>query len=229
VAVGIFYHLETNNVADVSVFMVKHSTNNLLFSLKRILPLLAICLLSSLAMATSSSNLSLLQFRLVVDIRTDDSEPMTLGVLDYSQHPPRPEVLNVQRTVLLDQTAVKSAVAAWPSMGQPQIFIRLTDDGAKQLAEATRANIGKGLAIFIDGKLHSAPRITSEINGGEVVITGFSKQGAQDFAARLNGSPAGAARPGDNMVFFAIAVLVVIALAVATWFGIRRRGASNTA
>ena len=227
----------------VGVYTLKHSTAAMFKFMKRFIPFLAVCLLPVGAMSDPAAqnprysaavvitggpavtivlNPPALQFRLVMDEATADSEPMTnlgAGLNPLKQ----PEVLNIQKTVLLDQTSVKRATALWHNQVPPQIDIQLTDDGAKRLAAVTRENIGKRLAIIIDGKLCLAPRIASEISGGQVVISGvFTKQQALNFAARLNGSPVGEGRAGNKNVFGAIGVLIVVALGSATWFAIRR-------
>jgi preprotein translocase subunit SecD len=55
-----------------------------------------------------------------------------------------------------------------------------------QFGEVTRANVGRSLAIVLDGKVISAPRIREPILGGSGVITGnFTTQQAQDLALLL--------------------------------------------
>ena len=56
---------------------MKHLTTTLFEFVKRMLPLVAVCLLSTVAMAGASSNPVSLQFRLVEDNPTADTEPMT--------------------------------------------------------------------------------------------------------------------------------------------------------
>lgn len=69
---------------------------------------------------------------------------------------------------------------------KPQIGIVFTDDGAKMFADITKNNIGKSLAILLDGSVISAPTIQSEILGGQAQITGtFSIQEANDLARGL--------------------------------------------
>ena len=78
--------------------------------MKNILLLMGIALLSLVAAIHAAAALPMIQFRLVVDNPTADSEPMTnvgAGLNPLKQ----PEVLNVEKTMLLDQTAVKSATA----------------------------------------------------------------------------------------------------------------------
>ena len=52
---------------------------------------------------------------------------------------------------------VKSAMVVRGNMGEPQIDFTLNDNGAKRFAEVTRNNIGRQLAIVLDGQLYSAP------------------------------------------------------------------------
>ena len=68
---------------------------------------------------------------------------------------------------------VKNARVDFAQMtGLPQIAFTLTDDGARLFAEVTRDNVGRQLAIILDGELKSAPVIRSEIPTGSGVIEG---------------------------------------------------------
>lgn len=49
----------------------------------------------------------------------------------------------------------------------------LTDEGAHAFANITKNNIGKPLAVVLDGKIISAPRINSQIKGGNFQIAGY--------------------------------------------------------
>ena len=51
--------------------------------------------------------------------------------------------------------------------GKPQINFRFDNVGAKKFAEATSKNIGKQLAIILDGKIISAPVIREPILAGQ--------------------------------------------------------------
>lgn len=69
---------------------------------------------------------------------------------------------------------------------KPQIGIVFNDEGAKLFADITKANIGKNLAILLDGQVISAPTIQSEIIGGQAQISGtFSIQEANQLARSL--------------------------------------------
>ena len=67
------------------------------------------------------------------------------------------------------------------------IGITFNEVGSALFAKITKENIGKPLAIFLDGAPISAPIIQSEITGGEAVINGrFSVKEARELARNLN-------------------------------------------
>lgn len=71
--------------------------------------------------------------------------------------------------------------------GRPQVSLELNDEGAKLFASITKKNIGKKVAIFLDGFAISVPVVQSEITNGNAVITGgFNPQEAKLLATRLN-------------------------------------------
>lgn len=55
---------------------------------------------------------------------------------------------------------------------QPQIMLRFDSKGTELFADVTKNNVGRQLAIVLDGELYSAPRINEPINGGSAVISG---------------------------------------------------------
>jgi preprotein translocase subunit SecD len=70
--------------------------------------------------------------------------------------------------------------------GGQQIAFRLDRRGARTFARVTEANIGKQLAIVLDGVVKSAPNIKGKIPSGEGVIQGsFSDKEARDLAIVL--------------------------------------------
>jgi len=70
--------------------------------------------------------------------------------------------------------------------GEPVVSIRFNAEGAKKFAEITAANVGRRLAIVLDGKVQSAPNIKEAIPSGEAVITGrFTPDQAADLALVL--------------------------------------------
>ncbi len=70
---------------------------------------------------------------------------------------------------------------------QPLIALELTDEGAGIFAELTKKNVGKPLAIYLDGAPISAPVVQQEITGGKAQISGdFTPASARELAGRLN-------------------------------------------
>jgi protein-export membrane protein SecD len=70
---------------------------------------------------------------------------------------------------------------------QPYISLEFNDEGAKIFAELTKNNIGKRIAIYLDGAPISIPRVNEEIPNGKAQITGqFTQQEAKQLAERLN-------------------------------------------
>ena len=75
------------------------------------------------------------------------------------------------------------------SQGYPVILFSFDDTGRGKLCEATKANIGRSLAIVLDGTVVSYPTIQGAICGGSGQITGnYTMQEAQEIAARLRSS-----------------------------------------
>jgi len=88
---------------------------------------------------------------------------------------------------LLTGSALKKADVSYDNLGRPQISFEMTQEGAAAFAKITRENIGKQLAITLDGVEQTAPRINSEIPSGNGVITGnYTVDEAKGTATLLN-------------------------------------------
>lgn len=73
------------------------------------------------------------------------------------------------------------------SLPESVVAITFTPEGGKLFADITRDNVGKQLAIFLDGSVISAPRINESITGGTAVISGsFKPEEARDLAQNLS-------------------------------------------
>ena len=66
----------------------------------------------------------------------------------------------------------RAAVYPNPMTGEPEIDFTLTSEGAALFASITRANVGRQLAIVLDGELKSAPVIRGAIEQGRGQISG---------------------------------------------------------
>lgn len=69
---------------------------------------------------------------------------------------------------------------------QPTVGITFNKEGGRKFARLTRDNVGRRLAIVLDGVVKSAPNIKEEIPSGEAIIEGrFSPDEANDLAIVL--------------------------------------------
>ncbi len=69
---------------------------------------------------------------------------------------------------------------------QPLVLLQFDEEGAKIFEELTNKNIGKPLAIYIDGLPISVPTVQEAISGGKAQITGkFTVNEAKDLARSL--------------------------------------------
>ena len=74
------------------------------------------------------------------------------------------------------------------SIGMPVVALEFTREGAKRFATVTASNVGKQLAILLDDRVISAPRIRSAIRGGKAVIEGrFTSDEVQRLSRQLSG------------------------------------------
>lgn len=70
---------------------------------------------------------------------------------------------------------------------EPIVVIHFNDEGAKLFEKITRENVGKEVAIFLDGEVISNPTVQEAISGGTATITGnFTPQEGRDLVENLN-------------------------------------------
>lgn len=83
----------------------------------------------------------------------------------------------------LEGDVVVSAKDEYDEYGKPAVSMSMNTDGARRWAQLTKQNIGKSIAIVLDGYVYSAPNVTNEITGGNSRITGhFTLEQAKDLA-----------------------------------------------
>jgi protein-export membrane protein SecD len=94
---------------------------------------------------------------------------------------------NYVSTELTGRYLKKAMLEFDPNTREPIIALQFNDTGAKLFAEITKNNIGKTVAIFLDGAPISTPRVNEEIPNGEAVISGkFTPTEARTLVGRLN-------------------------------------------
>ncbi|HNX81199.1 MAG TPA: protein translocase subunit SecD [Candidatus Omnitrophota bacterium] len=98
------------------------------------------------------------------------------------------EAILMHAQSVLSGDAIQNAMVKFDqsSFSEPLVAITMNADGAKKFAQITSDNVGKRLAIILDGKVVSAPSIREPIPSGEAVITGrFDINQARDLALVL--------------------------------------------
>lgn len=102
-----------------------------------------------------------MQMRLVAE---DGGEPFPRWSTD--------QLIGLEDAIFVDATQVREARLENRPDGARHIVLVLNDEGAQQLAIATReANQGRRLAIVVDGQVVAAPTISTPITTGEAHIT----------------------------------------------------------
>ncbi len=83
----------------------------------------------------------------------------------------------------LEGDVIVSATDDYDSNGRPSVSMTMNSDGARRWAQLTKQNVGKPIAIALDGYIYSAPNVMNEITGGQSQITGqFSQEDTKDLA-----------------------------------------------
>ena len=74
-----------------------------------------------------------------------------------------------------------------PNTYEPVVNLQFNDEGAKLFEDITARNVGRRVAIELDGGPISVPVVNEPISGGQAVITGdFSVEEARELVQRLN-------------------------------------------
>ena len=83
----------------------------------------------------------------------------------------------------LEGDVIVSATDDYDNYGRPSVSMTMNSDGARRWAQLTKQNIGKSIAIALDGYIYSAPNVQNEITGGQSQITGqFTQEDTKDLA-----------------------------------------------
>ena len=86
----------------------------------------------------------------------------------------------------LEGDVVTDAKDDFDEHGRPRVSMTMNSEGAREWAALTKANVGKAIAIVLDGVVYSAPRVTGEIAGGQSSISGnFTIEDTKDLANTL--------------------------------------------
>lgn len=90
-------------------------------------------------------------------------------------------------TQLTGQYLSRATLQFDPTTNAPIIGLQFNPEGAKLFEKITGENIGKRVAIYLDGAPISTPVVNQKISGGQAVITGtFTPTEAKLLVGRLN-------------------------------------------
>lgn len=129
-----------------------------------------------------------LQFRLVAsDPQAAATETLSGTEIDTITGRPTAMTYKVERGVIMAGDVISDARHRPGEFGEsPYVAITLDSRGARIFERVTSENVGRQLAIVLDGKVQSAPVIRERIGGGRAIISGsFTLDEARDLAIVL--------------------------------------------
>jgi len=128
-----------------------------------------------------------LEFKLV----SDDKEKIEAAI--KGNVPQGYELKDYKGAVLVSKDAaltgadLSQSSVGFDQYGVPNVRLQFTAEGANRFGKVTEENVGKQLAIILDGKVMSAPAIREAIMSGQAEITGdFSLDEARSIVSVLN-------------------------------------------
>jgi len=94
---------------------------------------------------------------------------------------------NFISTPLNGSKLAKATLKFDSTTSEPKVLLTFTDEGRKLFADITKQNIGKTVAIYLDGAPISTPVVREAILDGNAEISGnFAVKDAQELVGRLN-------------------------------------------
>ena len=82
------------------------------------------------------------------------------------------EFKDMEGKTVLTGKDLKDSKASADQAGQPVVTLEFNAEGAKKFADLTARNVGRQIAILLDGDVLTAPRVNEPITGGKAQITG---------------------------------------------------------
>ncbi|MCX6537453.1 MAG: protein translocase subunit SecD [Acidobacteria bacterium] len=110
------------------------------------------------------------------------------GVGDSSQRGERAETVFylIRKVAVVTGRDLRNAKPTIDTNGRPAVSFTLNQDGARKFGKATGENIGRRLAIILDGRVQSAPNIEGRIDdNGQISGGSFTQQEVQDLSLVL--------------------------------------------
>lgn len=121
-----------------------------------------------------------LEFRLLPGSNTSSADTVLVKSRDNNSD------VRVEREVRLTGSAVDDARVSFDQNNQVEVSLTFNSEGGRTFASLTSENVGRNLAIILDGQLYSAPVIRERIGGGRCSISGnFTVKEARELAVVL--------------------------------------------
>ncbi len=135
----------------------------------------------------------LLEFKLVTTTTVSPTTTAQIPVLDGTSSVPTSQTQIAYLDTGLTGRYLERAELVFGQSGQgglsnePTVSISFNQEGAILFEQITAGNVGRELAIFLDGEVMSAPRINEAIAGGKAIISGrFTPDEARELVRNLN-------------------------------------------
>jgi preprotein translocase subunit SecD len=109
------------------------------------------------------------------------------GTSEVSASGERPETVYylVRKAAVVRGNDLRNARPTLDSNNQPAVNFQLSREGARKFGTATGENVGRRLAIILDGRVQSAPVINSRIDTDGIIEGSFTNQEVADLALKL--------------------------------------------
>ena len=91
----------------------------------------------------------------------------------------------VRKVAAVNGSDLRSASVGLDENSRPAVMFSLKPDGARKFGQVTGSNIGRSLAIVLDGRVQSYPRIDGRITAEGRISGSFTQQEAADLALKL--------------------------------------------
>ncbi len=167
-----------------------------------------------------------------LEFRTQSDEPQKATVVDgkITVDPNG----SFKPTELTGKYLKRASIVFQQSTNEPIVSLQFNEEGAKLFEKITSENIGKVVAIYLDGHVISAPVVREAISGGQAQISGnFTPDEAKALVGRLNsgalpvpiklastqtiGATLGADAVKDGMMA-AVVGFIIIAIFLLAWY-----------
>ena len=116
------------------------------------------------------------------DVIPEDTEVLGYYIKDDYGLDEFKSYMVVKKEIVLDGKYIKSAAVASDNItGKPEVHLTLDSEGAEIFGDFTASHVGQSLAIVSDDKIKSYASIREAIPGGNVSISGFDLEEAQNL------------------------------------------------